>query len=280
MARKDDAPAISLFSFQDIITSLTGIMFLIVLLLILFMLEMSPKKELQAARQERRAIAATRAEIEAMQQQMTSLRKSEKELSSRIEVLQKEDLDTLREKITRVQHERDAIRSKEASLQEAIRQCKKRTEEAAAHTAQLERQNRELARSAEEEEKRLDALRKSVQNSRVQAEQLKHVVRYTVENASTLAPVLVECNRNGISLLECATGQRVDLPCPEGTSAARQQLFLDYLSQRNTQGEYYTILVKPETFDDAVLVEHLKAKGIARGLEFLPSDDLTIFRGK
>ena len=36
--RQDDESAISLFSFQDIITSLTGIMFLVVLLLVLIML--------------------------------------------------------------------------------------------------------------------------------------------------------------------------------------------------------------------------------------------------
>ena len=39
MARKEEeASAISLFSFQDIITSITGIMFLVVLLLVLILL--------------------------------------------------------------------------------------------------------------------------------------------------------------------------------------------------------------------------------------------------
>ena len=34
MPKRDHTPAISLFSFQDIITSITGIMFLVVLLLL------------------------------------------------------------------------------------------------------------------------------------------------------------------------------------------------------------------------------------------------------
>ena len=38
MSRKDDTPAISFFSFQDIITSITGIMFLVVLILVLMIL--------------------------------------------------------------------------------------------------------------------------------------------------------------------------------------------------------------------------------------------------
>ena len=38
MPKQDHTPAVSLFSFQDIITSITGIMFLVVLLLLLFIL--------------------------------------------------------------------------------------------------------------------------------------------------------------------------------------------------------------------------------------------------
>ena len=59
MSKKDNTPAISFFSFQDIITSVTGIMFLVVMLLVLMVLrspvnairqkEMNVSKEIRAS---------------------------------------------------------------------------------------------------------------------------------------------------------------------------------------------------------------------------------------
>ena len=77
MSKKDDSPASSLFSFQDIITSIPGIMFLVVLLLLLLIFEADPvaeppkqtdkdKQQMQAVMQE---INNLKAQIEKIKNQ-------------------------------------------------------------------------------------------------------------------------------------------------------------------------------------------------------------------
>ena len=74
MSKKDDSPAISLFSFQDIITSITGIMFLVVLLLLLLIFESKPitPQEKQSDR-DRQAMQALAQEINTLKMQIQKL---------------------------------------------------------------------------------------------------------------------------------------------------------------------------------------------------------------
>ena len=58
MPKQDHTPAVSLFSFQDIITSITGIMFLVVLLLLLFILEAEPEAAGREPREKLKEAAA------------------------------------------------------------------------------------------------------------------------------------------------------------------------------------------------------------------------------
>ena len=97
MSRKDNSPGISFFSFQDIITSITGIMFLVVLMLVLMILN-SPS---HAARQKAREVSE---EIGKLEEDLTVLRKSLEQLDrqtdrqrKRVAELEKLKLETLPE---------------------------------------------------------------------------------------------------------------------------------------------------------------------------------------
>ena len=63
MAAKDNSPAISFFSFQDIITSITGIMFLVVIMLVLMVLQQSSSAPQQKSRELQKELTALEGEL-------------------------------------------------------------------------------------------------------------------------------------------------------------------------------------------------------------------------
>ena len=97
MSKKDDSPAISLFSFQDIITSITGIMFLVVLLLILLIFESTPTKNQQNS-DDSKDIREIRQQIIRLQQMLLQNRRMEDDLRKRIAEQQKLPMAVLEKK--------------------------------------------------------------------------------------------------------------------------------------------------------------------------------------
>ena len=95
MSQKDNTPAISFFSFQDIITSVTGIMFLVVLLLVLMVLR-SPT---DAVRQREMKVSGEIRELENTLEELrraaTALNRRTEEQRRRFEELKKLKLETL-----------------------------------------------------------------------------------------------------------------------------------------------------------------------------------------
>ena len=81
MPKQDHTPAVSLFSFQDIITSITGIMFLVVLLLLLFILEAEPEA---AGREPREKLKEAAARVEELRRQLDLNRAADRELLRKI----------------------------------------------------------------------------------------------------------------------------------------------------------------------------------------------------
>ena len=81
MPKQDHTPAVSLFSFQDIITSITGIMFLVVLLLLLFILEAEPEA---AGREPREKLKEAAARVEELRRQLDLNRAADRELLGRL----------------------------------------------------------------------------------------------------------------------------------------------------------------------------------------------------
>ena len=94
MSRKDDSPAISLFSFQDIITSITGIMFLVVILLVIFLFESKPKKA-DADPETVKMQKSIYAEIVELEKILADFRKQEEEQKKLLAELQKMSPETI-----------------------------------------------------------------------------------------------------------------------------------------------------------------------------------------
>ena len=96
MAKKDNSPAISFFSFQDIITSITGIMFLVVMMLVLMILNQSGVTG--AEKQVRADLRQLNRELEELQSMVTQFEKTSRLQQEQITKLQQLKLETLPEK--------------------------------------------------------------------------------------------------------------------------------------------------------------------------------------
>ena len=89
MAARDNTPTISFFSFQDIITSVTGIMFLVVIMLVLMVLQQNSSPARQKSRELQTELAALENELKQLQDSLVRFRRQDEEQNKRIEELKK-----------------------------------------------------------------------------------------------------------------------------------------------------------------------------------------------
>lgn len=275
MAKKDNSPAISLFAFQDIITSLTGILFLIVLLLVIFMLEMRPKEEENNLRA-KIDIPAVKAQIAKLKSDLDELKKQETLIQEAIQDYQALDLETISDridsvkkeivqKIQQVDNQKINIESKVEYNKELLEQIKRLHEKLVLAKSSSENFKNSLKKLQAEKLDYLEKIRVA-----------KNAVKISFENTSNLTPILVECSANGIKVLDYKTNKIFNLELPNGDLESRKKAFYDWLTTRNSSLEYYTIIIKPESFEYAEVINNLGNLNLKRGLEFLPQNDISI----
>ena len=136
-SKADDEPAVSLFSFQDIITSITGIMFLVVLLLVLMIFDSREAPENKENPDEAKAIQT---EIKALRKRLAELAEWDDSLESKIsemasmnpEALERKMAEVMREtaseheKLTKARALNSELTAKLNSLNESIEKMRER----------------------------------------------------------------------------------------------------------------------------------------------------------
>ena len=276
--RKDNSPAISFFSFQDIITSVTGIMFLVVLILILMLLmrnELTPVEREEASRTE-----ALKAELARMQEELAAAAGSVASLEKRLAELEKLNLDECPARIAALNRH---LQSLEQETQMAVRQ----TQEARKHQEHLKKEREVLERKLQQAESVVKEaqgkevkLTKKVKEMESKLQESKKRVRFTWNRSSGKTPLLVECGKDTILV-----GYK-DSATPVKSFKATNPLrlcdnFMKWVETMGASKYHVLLLVKPGAFPYA---EHLSTllldKGFERGREVLPNDDVMIFSGK
>ncbi len=279
MARKDDSPAISLFSFQDIITSLTGIMFLVVLLLVIFMMDLHKADDPKTVKETRQISEAASKRARELKKQLVRLRKQEAQYQTRIRELQKLDLDSLWIRLESMRRElqKHQVRIRNlAAKRSALKKAAERQQQQLKDLRErADRENQECIASAQ----RVQKLQEELKKKYARTVKVRNALKYVVENDTSFAPVLVECTPAGIRIMECSTGQETDLRIAGGSFTERRRRFVEWVRQRGRNDEYYTILLKPGSVEYEVLLDDLDAQQKRRGLELLPSDDLSLWGG-
>ena len=274
MSRKDNSPGISFFSFQDIITSITGIMFLVVMMLVLMVL-LSPSN---AARQQARAVAGEIRELEKslaeLRQLLAALDSQSEAQRKRIEELGKLKLETLPDlkaslvrKLTAADEAMPRLRS------ETDRFLLLRKKESAAGVRLQEKTvacgiRRDALNAA------ITRLKKTVAENRKISERMKNMLRFVWDRRDSREPVLMVCGATEIAAttLTGSTGTQVfnDLDnC------------LDWCRKHDPDTTYFILLLKPGSFHYAEKFSgELKKAGFRRGREVLPDDKTTVFGEK
>jgi hypothetical protein len=257
--------AISLFSFQDIITSVTAIMILLVLILTLELVTREAIKGMAAedrrvAQELRRSVAEMEKRLEQLRQEASTARAGASDAAG---FSAKETA----EKTARAEREakelRDQINQLEMQLRNA--QSTRRTAEgklAASQTDDLEA-TAEQARTVDTRAAEMEAANRAERNRQGnEAKQVREgtaAARTLVFNAppgSTLEPLLVEISKDGLVAVETDGASASNfswnlLGLPTG--------FGEWLRARDTRKEYVVLILRPSGVDrydatrDAVL---------------------------
>lgn len=277
MGRRKRAAAFSLFSFQDIITSVTAILILVMLLL---SIELVSRRRQQAARDPdttRRQMVATVARLESLTAGLrdeVTARRAKRPVRSR-EAAQRE--------LTRVREEFEATRRRHDETVEtqvtAVRLRKDAEAVAAARAgdvekvAQLERQvevDRQQAdrvEDANQKEKGRQAKRKSeIADTPRSGTELV----YNPQEDSNRRAWLVELSGAGITavLLGGDRNEKLGVDVSDGSPAAR------WIDELTPSGDYCLLLLRPSTpsdLDEDMSVR-LRDKGIRYGVDLIGED--------
>ena len=282
MSAKDDSPPVSLFSFQDIITSITGIMFLVVLLLALVILDSSilnsaadmesapPEPQMDLVELKKKVAALqqllkdSRKEIQAISMQMENAVSLPSEKLDEKLALEQEKNSNLKQKLQAMARSRRSLREKNSSLEkESLRLA----EELRKHDDRIRRQKTELANEQQE----LEKLKK-------QLERQKKLISYSVDSDFPKKLLIVECTPDGIRVKNTATGEiRSFVDKNDLTYASSITKFLAWMKTRNRQTEYFSLVITPGAFGYVnTLDQELVSAGFSRGREILPSNDSRI----
>lgn len=270
MASKDNSPAISFFSFQDIITSITGIMFLVVIMLVLMVLQQPSSAANQKARELQKELTELEQELKQLQDALAKLRKQAAEQEKRIEELKKLRLETLpelkKEWIRKLQITDNMIRQ----LEEEDLQIRKEQQKEIDRMKKSEIAIQKNSDQAAELRKELALLDEKTKQKEKIYLKFKNVIRFVWDKSNPKTPVLLECSDKEISVNPIL-------------SDGKRKTFSDFTQCMNycrtfsPENTYFILLLKPSAFRYAEDFSwELQKAGYERGREILPDEQSLI----
>lgn len=261
--RGGTSPPISLFSFQDIITSVAGIIILMTLLLAVELLqrkfsETPGNLNVPAAplRQELATAAQQRDRLRAQLQQQTA--DAEQLVAASPQRLE-QDQAAAEDLVRRLEQELQALAAQEQRAKQAARQA----------------QTAGAARAADRQ--KLADLRRAIQDKTDEIERLRRENRviYNPAPGDAKLPWLVDLSAN--KLQAAAIGKTGPPQVFAGTSAAaRNRSLLTWAKSRDARREYFVLLVRPsavQAFD--ALYRELTAAGFDIGFDCI-ADEVSV----
>lgn len=245
MFKNDESP-LSLFSFQDIITCLTGIMLFFLLLLSIRIMEITKLFEQQSPY--RSEIAEWQRRNELLRQQLRDVENDIHSYRRRIAGIRHEDRATLTLAKFRLERESSELQADMKRLREhhAVRSEAKKKEEAREKT--LERQRAELQNA----EDRANAVRQqnlayeeSIRKLREEIRKRKHSVYVRVTGKTGKAPIVLVCSRDNIRIVELARKKEVVVPRRGPFFSEMVNEVCRRIGDYPRQNHYFALLIKP-----------------------------------
>ena len=278
--REEDTSAISLFSFQDIITSITGIMFLVVLLLVLIMLT-SHEPTAQTEQPESEENREMLAQIATLQKQLEDMKNVQISVDEELKKLRQLSPEAVEAKIKELEKK---LQQKAQEIQDAIKELEKDQAQLEELENKVKKINKELAPKQEKLQK-LENERKNLENQikkkKAEIEQKKKMMEFSIDNNTNKIPVLVEIDKDGCQIMNISDGKHIDLRV-NNRPADSIKKFWQYLAGNcNPTSNYVTLVIKPSAFPYVEnMINTLKQKNYERGVEILPDEKTSIFEVK
>jgi hypothetical protein len=259
---------VSLFAFQDIITSVTGIMILVTLFLALELInrrEGSPDVQTAALTAE---IQEAVQQADQTQSAITSIRKQidvlKSELADRETTLNQEvrfDVDELKGKLRYLEELNEIMTKELAQSRQRHAAAEESLEELKAQDEQRNDDRKQLADMARQAQQKLRELQKLKQTNRV---------IFNPGQGSAKTPWLIELTLGNIQAAE---------PGKSGSpqSFADVKALLAWAAKRSRSGEYFVLLLKPETIEEFHAARlGLEQQGFDVGFDLLGSTQSAI----
>ena len=284
---KDKGNPVSLFSFQDIVTSLTGIMVIVILVTVLQLAEATydyenPKEapreyhELKAKIAElTERIAKVKQEGDEIPEELKPyLKVTEEELASQLERERLAAENLINEK-DNLQKEMEARKLTLAQIQEQLRLLEEKMKEARKIKEALEAQlkeienDEELARLAQEKQKLEQQCERIRNDIRIEADKVEFSFRGTISRK----PILIECAGSGFRAQVYKEDNEV-MQFTSGSFNANLDSLLDWLKKKDLKKCYPVLLFRRggfAKFDDIVLAMYRLDSNMPLGME--PLDD-------
>ncbi len=275
MARKDDGDsAISLFSFQDIITSITGIMFLVVLLLMLMML--SSHVPTHKSRQVTESSKALQQELARLKEKIKALQNSKNILDDEINKIKKlspEEIahmkKLLQQQISQQQEQLDLVNN--SIVQKNVEQkkldpmLKKLKAETAAQLETIKNIKQQIAKIDPE-------IKKLEKNKAMRTK----IMKFAINTSTPRKPVIAELGKDGVRLINVTQQNTIDLRVKNDPQESFDKLE-NHLKTMNNSEYYFSVALQPGGFPHAYKVLKIFSdKNFERGLEILPDDKTTL----
>lgn len=256
MRRRRAASPFSLFSFQDIITSVTGIIVLITLLL---SLELVARTAASKSTARPASISAENSErLKDLAAQIDNLSVALRRRAELLEIVARLDA------------------SDPASAKEAI---ERQIKDLAAMLEQLEGQERTLSSNQRQDhESELAELLAHIEDLRrenseledaVQHRQSTRIVKYNPNASSSKSPWLVDLERDAIRV------GRLDDSASAASFPYKGTEFTTWASRQDKATDYFVLLVRSSAIDDFVRIqEELQSRGFDIGFDLLADDEV------
>ena len=252
---------INLFSFQDIMASVIGVVFFVVLIMALDIVEQKTSGAAVVSE------TATESEVQTLRVRAKHLRDEITQVEADIQGL----ADRLNLASGDEQEALDEVKQLEATLKSLYERVKDDQEsltkaDAQEGHAQLEHQRK--LREIEQLSRRADELRAMLQSVQA-APRLAFIIDAHPDN---LEPWLLEISESRLRVAS-RDGRSAILEFGGNTPEQRQARFFDWLASQNNQTHYFVLLAKPSGVRLLDEIEKgLKAKGIDIGRDLLPED--------
>ena len=275
---KPEEATISFFSFQDIITSITGIMILVVLLLILEITRSKMSNFPVATSQYTENIVTAKKRVATAKKNLEEAQKWEMENKSIMELAatsRLKELPLILEKENKLEKsltsKMQKLQSEIMTIQDISRQGRKSLESLAKHIEVFSQNKKDVESKLITVEKKLKTLEEDAENARKR-------IQFSYDRNESKVPVLVECSAEGLKAKLMDSTEIVEFKDSNPHYAEIIASFLRWLKEKKSYSIYVVLLIKPSASSYYMFIEEsVSLWGFELGMEPIQEDKEAVF---